>query len=201
VPPSATPTATIEGAGAEVTFFGVVRADGFVTDPVGTSPEGYPIYERQLPQGFFVVLEARPGPDLRSVGSTTYTPGNLPDMMMVTNRPLGNGSSAVCDDGTSGPPGGVPAVDPPVFDGSAINPINDLGCRFSSRANDGEACTRDFSASTFFVDPTSTIQFCPKVGIGSEIAFPVGDTILTARVRNVLGQAGAPASIVIRVLP
>ncbi len=181
----------------------MARADGIVTDPVGTTAEGYPIYERAVPQGFFVVVEARPGLDFRPVGTTTFTPGGLPDFMMVASRPLGNGSLDVCDDGTSGPPGGVPAIEPAVFGDTQASrdAINDLGCRFSARTDDGSACTRDFSATSSFVDPTSMVQFCPLVGIGSEVAFPPGDTRLTVRVRNVLGQVGPPASMVIRVLP
>lgn len=121
--------------------------------------------------------------------------------MMVTSRALGDGSTAVCDDGTVGVPGGVPGVDPPVFGGSqvAADAINDLGCRYGARSFDSDACTRDFSAISGFVDPTTTVQFCPNIGIGSELAFASGDTLLTVRVRNIVGQLGPAARIVIRV--
>jgi len=176
--------------------------------PVGVTAEGNPIYERAVPQGFFIVVEAKRGPDLRPVGTSTFnwSPGDpnlLPDFMLVASRPLGNGSALVCDDGTTGPPGGVPAVDPPTFGGTqaSANAINDLACRFSARSIAADACTRDSSALSVFIDQTSTVQFCPRVGVGSEIAFPAGDTTLTARVRNTQGQVGPPSSIVVRVLP
>ena len=186
-------------------YFGVARADGIITDPVGTSAEGYPVYERPVAQGFLIVVEAKRGPDLRPIGTSTFNwspsdPNVLPDFMIVSGRPLGNGSAQVCDDGTTGPPGGVPAVSPPVFGGSqaVANAINDLSCRFNARSVAGDACTRDESATSRFVDPTTSVQFCPRVGIGSELAFPAGDTLLTVRVRNNLGQLGETASIVIR---
>ncbi len=192
-----------------MTHFGIARADGIVTDPVGTTPEGYPIYERVLPQGFFVFVEARRGLDFRPIGTNTFNhnpgdPSALPDFLIIANRALGNGSTKVCDDGvtTVGTPGGVPAVVPPAFGGSqaTANAINDFACRFSARTA-GETCTRDFSSNPIFVDPTSTLQFCPQVGIGSELAFGVGDTLLTVRIRNTIGQLGPSASIVVRVLP
>jgi len=45
------------------------------------------------------------------------------------------------------------------------------------------------------------VQFCSELGGGAEIAFPPGDTRVSARVTDVLGQPGPPASIIIRVLP
>jgi hypothetical protein len=190
-----------------ITYFGIARADGIVTSPVGVTGEGYPIYERAVPQGFFVVVEGKPGPDLRPVATSTFNwlpgdPNLLPDFMIVASRLLGNGSSLVCDDGSSGPPGGVPAIHPASFGGSqaSANAINDLACRFSARSNAADACTRDFSALSVFVDSSTTVQFCPRVGIGSELAFPVGDTELTVRLRNTQGQVGFASTIVVRVL-
>ena len=191
-----------------ITYFGIARADGIVTAPVGVTSEGNPIFERAVPQGFFIVVEGKPGPELRPVATSTFnwSPGDpnvLPDFLIVSSRSLGNGSAQVCDDGTTGPPGGVPAVDPPTFGGTqaSANAINDLACRFSARTNATDACTRDFSALSVFIDPTSSVQFCPRVGVGSEFAFPAGDTTLTVRLRNNQGQLGPPSSIVVRVYP
>lgn len=202
-----TPTPTIDGAGPIITYFGIARADGIVTQPIGVNPQGIPIFERPVAQGFFVVVEARRGPELRPVGTSTFNwspndPNVLPDFMIVSSRALGNGSAAVCDDGTTGPPGGVPAVSPPAFGGTqaVANAINDFSCRFDARSVQGDACTRDESAQSRFVVQNSVVQFCPRVGIGAELAFPAGDTMLTTRVRNNLGQLGAPASIIIRRL-
>jgi hypothetical protein len=186
----------------------VARADGIVVAPIGTDAQGIPIFERPLPQGFFVVAEARPGVSGRPVGQTTFNwnsadPNLLPDFQLVSKNELGDGSTKVCDDGTIPPAGGVPAVDPPQFGGSQFiaNAINDLGCRFNARPSSGDACTKDVFGVAKYVNPVSTMQFCPQVGIGAEIAFPVGDTLLSLRLRDVQGRPGPTAQIIIRVLP
>jgi hypothetical protein len=135
--------------------------------------------------------------------SNLNDPNALPSFQIITSRPLGNGSASVCDKGPPPMIGGVPAVDPPTFGGSqaAANAINDLSCRFDARTAGSLACTRDaFQQVEGFVSSASTVQFCTNPGVGAEIAFPLGDTTLTARVLDVLGQPGPPASIVIRVL-
>lgn len=187
---------------------GVARADGQVVQPVGTADDGTPIFERQVPNGFFLVIEARPGQGNRPVGQTTFNwqagdPNVLPNLQIVVSRPLGNGSTKVCDDGSIPPPGGVPAINPPVFGGTqaSADAINDLGCRFNARPNSDLACTRNVFQEPAFVNPATRVQFCPALGIGAEIAFPLGDTRVTARVTDTLGQPGLPQSIIIRVLP
>jgi len=203
--PSVTPTFQI--IGPTITFLGVARADGQVTSPVGTLPDGTPIFERPLPHGFFLVVEARNGPSNRPPGSVTFNsdpgdPNALPNLQIVVSRPLGNGSGLVCDDGPSPPIGGVPATDPPMFGGSqaSANAINDLGCRFDARETASVACTRNPQQESAFASPLTRTQYCPVVGIGAEIGFAVGDTRVTARVTDNLGQPGQPASIIIRVL-
>lgn len=205
---SPTPTTTPQTIGGEITAFGVARADGRIINTIGPEDHGYLTYVRPS-TGFFIYVEAKPGISGRPVGSVTfnYDPGNqtvLPDLQIVTSQQLGNGSSLVCDIGPAPnrPLGGVPAVTPPAFGGSQTiaNAINDLSCRFDARGAGSLACTRDpFQQVEAFAAPDSTIQFCTTTGVGSEIAFPTGDTILTARVRDVLGQPGHPVSIVIRV--
>jgi hypothetical protein len=206
---SATPTATFRTIGGEITAFGVARADGRIIDTIGPDDHGYLTYVRP-PSGFLIYVEAHPGISGRPVGSVTFRsdptdPNVLPDLQMVASRVLGNGSTAVCDVGPAPnqPLGGVPAVDPPMFGGSqgVSNAINDLGCRFDARGSTALACTRDpFQQVEAFVNPNSTVQFCTTAGVGSEMAFSIGDTILTARVLDVVGQPGHPMSIVIRVL-
>jgi hypothetical protein len=170
---------------------------------IGPQDDGYLTYVRP-PSGFIIYIEARPGISGRPIGSVTFDsdpedPNVLPDLQVIVSRPLGNGSPKVCD---SMPPlGGVPAVIPPAFGGSQTisNAVNDFACRFDARSA-LQACTRDGFSAYAFTDPTSTLQFCTSAGIGAELAFPVGDTIVTARVRDVVGQPGPPRSIAIRVL-
>ena len=169
--------------------------------------DGTPIFLRTLPQGFFIVVEARPGPSGRPVATSTFNwspsdPNVLPDLQILVSRPLGDGSTAVCDRGqTSDFIGGVPAVDPPSFGGTqfASDAINDLSCRFDARRASADACTRNRFQEERFVDRDSTVQFCTSVGVGVEIAFPPGDTRVTARLRDTLGQPGLPASIIVRI--
>lgn len=203
-----TPTRTFtpQTIGGEITAFGVARADGRVIDTIGPQNDGYLTYVRP-PSGFHIFLEAKPGISRRPVGSVTFrsNPGDpnvLPDFQILVSRVLGNGSSTVCDIGPA-IIGGVPAVVPPSFGGSqmASNAINDLSCRFDARGTAPLACTRDpFMQVYDFHHPDSTIQFCTTAGVGTEFKFPLGDTILTARVLDILGQPGPPMSIVIRVL-
>jgi hypothetical protein len=188
---------------------GVASADGQVTQPIGSAADGTPIYSRQVPEGFFVVIEAKPGPSNRPVGTTTFNwvaddPNSLPNLQIVVSRPLGDGSTRVCDNQNNPPVGGVPAVDPPMFGGTqaAADAINDLACRFDARTTSADACTRNTSEDATFVVSQTKVQFCPQIGIGAEIAFPTGvDTRVTARVTDTLGQPGLPAAIIIRVSP
>ncbi|HSP98407.1 MAG TPA: hypothetical protein VL049_14365 [Candidatus Dormibacteraeota bacterium] len=204
--PTITPTfATI---GPLINAMGVARADGQVTQPIDTAGDGTPIFQRAVGFGFFLYIEARPGLGNRPVGQVTYNsdlgdPNALPNLQVVVSRALGNGSTDVCDDGPDPPIGGVPATNPPMFGGSqtSANAINDLSCRFNARTTSGDACTDNSQQDPSFVVATTRVQFCPAVGVGSEIAFPVGDTRVTARITDVIGQPGPPASIIIRVLP
>jgi len=204
---TATATPTFRTIGGEVTAFGVARADGLPVASIGPNDFGYPTFLRP-PSGFLIYLEAKPGISGRPVGAVTFNsdptdPRVLPDFQIVASRPLGNGSAAVCDAGLNQLPGGVPAVVPPVFGGSQTvsNAINDLSCRFDARTASTVACTRNAFQVDGFVSPASRIQFCTTPGVGAEFAFPIGDTTLTARVLDVVGQPGPPANIVIRVLP
>ena len=60
-----------------------------------------------------------------------------------------------------------------------------------------DACVL-FSTGEFdFVSPQSTAQFCgfiPQI-----LTFPPGDTVVTVRLRDVAGNVGAPAQLVIRI--
>ena len=210
--PTATPTRTPTGPrGPIVSYFGLARADDNLVDPSGTTAAGVPIFTRANGTGFSIVVEARPGASGVDSGQLAYDFGgtSFPDLQMLASRPLGNGSAAVCDR-TQPDAGGVPATDPPVFAGTAavVGATNDLGCRFldgnnnpfGRRGADNSCVQVPFDSGTFrFVGAASTIQFCGLVD--SAFAFPTGDTLLTVRLRDLLGNLGEPSQIVVRVQP
>jgi hypothetical protein len=98
-------------------------------------------------------------------------------------------------------------VNPPDFAASPENiaAINDFACRFRdgeghpSGVGPADACTLFPSGDFAFVNQASTVQFCAQVS--RLFAFPEGDTVLTVRLRDVLGNVGPAAQIVVRVLP
>lgn len=187
----------------------MTRADDTLVASTGTLPDGTQIFERSAGHGFSLVLEGRPGGTGAAVGNSAFNwnpndPTVLPDLQMEVSRPLGDGSTAVCDDSGS-MLGGVPAINPPDFSPiqSVADAINDLACRFTNETgspggrNGSNACTLFADGTFHFEDATSTIQFCGQ--IDAPVSFPVGDTLVTARIRDVAGHLSAPASILIRV--
>jgi hypothetical protein len=174
------------------------------------------IYERP-PWGFWLVIEGRPGGTDAPIGTSTFNwdplgPATLPYLLIEASRPLGeNPTATVCDD-SPGMFGGVPAIDPPDFSETQriADAINDFACRFkdgvgmrNGRAGN-DACTlfEDDFPPYHFVSPgapqsPSTIQFCGQ--ITEPIAFPLGDTLVTARIRDTAGHVSAPAQLIIRV--
>jgi hypothetical protein len=120
---------------------------------------------------------------------------------------LGDGSSDVCDD-TPPTTGGVPAVSPADFSPiqSVANAINDLACRFKDGFGSHNGITKSTEACTTFDDGlfhfkemTSRIQFCGQ--INEPLIFPTGDTVVTARVRDIAGHVSFPSRIVVRISP
>ena len=213
-----TPTAT-HGAGDSgplVTFLGIVRADGCRVGCFSTvcacAATPTPIFDSEgrvvfLAQGGgrgLLVIEGRPGASGFPVGSELVPgiPELRPDVQIVVNRPLGNGSTVVCDRGP-GPPigtgGGIPPVDPPDFGDpsqAVTDALNDFACRLAVQPSRGDACTLDNRGNFDFVDPRTTIQFCSQVA--SIAAFPSGDTLVTARLRDVGGNLGPPFEVIVR---
>ena len=157
-----------------------------------------------------IYAEFKRGQTLRPIGTQTFNsnpsdPNLLPDFQIFALEKLGNGSSAVCDDGPAPfrPIGGVPGVNPPMFGGTqqSADAVNDFSCRFNARTPGGTGpCTRNALGVDQFASPQSELQFCSIGGVGAEIAFPVGDTKLFVRGRDTLGVSGPPASIIVRVL-
>jgi hypothetical protein len=214
--PSATPTATATLAiGPAITFFGLASADDSL-QPTPAGP-GIPVYERPFGFSFSLVIEAGRstatcGADLCSPGNSTFVPGGAPDVQVQVTRPLGDGSAAVCDDGVGDPPvfGGVPAIDPPNFDApqSIGDTLNDLGCRFIDGVGQrtsrtcgavSGSCVRFEDGEYACVHPDSRAQFCAPVPMTMQ--FPPGDTLVSARVRDVAGNLGPVSQIIVRVVP
>jgi hypothetical protein len=201
-----TATATIpRPVGPEILAFGIATADNHVRTPVGQTDDGVPIYDFPNNSGFIIFVEGRPGTSSRPLsacGSGGCAGGAL---QLIANRPLGNGSPAVCD---TTPPfiGGVPAVPSLMFDSSqqVLDAINDLACRFESfnppTAQSPSGCTLDELGNFKFVaSPRSTLQYCNIQVVGAEIAFPSGLTRLKVQLRDGAGNIGSQAQIAVSV--
>jgi hypothetical protein len=216
--PTATPTVTPTLAiGPVITFFGITSADDTLQPPTATQPPDVPIFERPFGFSFSLVVEARRGSSRCGqtqqacpAGQSSFAPGDAPDLQVQVTRPLGDGSDTVCDDGSGDPPifGGVPGIDPPRLEepGAIADALNDLGCRFIdgagqrvARACAMQACVRFEDGEYDCVDDTTEVQFCAP--IPQPLAFPAGDTLVTARLRDVGGNLGPPARLIVRVVP
>jgi hypothetical protein len=195
-------------AAPQISYFGLTRADDVVLNPSAFDADGRPIFIRSNGEGVFLIVEARPGTAGVPVGTAAFSvSGGLPDLQMLVSRPLGNGSTAVCDK-TRPNLGGVPATNPPVFSNApaVVDAINDLGCRVDDGAgnpagrNAADACTipNGPAGEYAFVNGASTVQFCLPIVLSW--ALPAGDTVVAARVRDVDGEVSLPQEIVVRVL-
>jgi hypothetical protein len=205
-PPLAFTPRAVTSEGPEITHLGLATADDRPLLPSAVDDEGRAVFVRPFGQGMTVVVEARPGVSGRRVGSSTHSPqGQTPDLQVLVSRPLGDGDATVCE--ADGRGGGIPAVPSLDFapDPTTVAAINDLGCRaVSRRALSGTTfCTRNpfevASGQPFIaVSRESPAQFC--IPIARAWAFPVGDTIVAARVRDDAGNLGPVREMVVRVL-
>ena len=217
--PSPTVTNTAAALGPAITYFGLVFANDEPMSSITVTPAGLPVFRVGSGVGFAIVIEGKRGASNADVGClsfresidagettcpTYHGDSLLPDLLVVVSQPLGNGSVAVCDASGSGA-GGVPAVDPPQFDEQHADPINDLGCRFVDGMGQPEArIATDGCVSTpptydyGYANDASTILFFSSK-ITSVVAFPPGDTVITARLRDADANLGNPAAIVVRV--
>jgi hypothetical protein len=134
----------------------------------------------------------------------SFDPSVRPDFEIIVSRALGNGSSAVCDNMLPDI-GGVPAATSFDTTPAISGAINDFGCRFVDGAGnfggrgEREACTLFEDGDYHFKDDFSTAQFC--AGIAGPFAFPVGDSMVWVRARDVSGAPGPPAAFVVRIRP
>jgi hypothetical protein len=205
---SAQPTPTPEALGPRITSLSIARADQSPVVPFGVDDQGREIYRNLNGNGIWIIVEATAGPNGRLPGTQVFTtapffPSDRPDIQVLISRDLGDGNPIVCDN-QDGVFNGVPGVDPPQFDDSqaVTDVINEMSCRVDGggRTRSGDACTQDASGQNFgfaFVNPASQIQFCVRPA--AAWAFPTGDTIVAARVRDVFGTSGAVREMVVRV--
>ena len=200
-----TPSPTVEATGPEITFLGLTRADDALLSPSGLSGQ-IPIFQPTFGFGFSIIVEAKPGASHARVGNSTYDPFGTPDLQVQVTRPLGDGSSSVCDDM---PPllGGVPAINPPNFgsDPTIAERLNDLSCRFidgsgrkiGRQCGETSSCVLGMDGQFICVSGDTTIQFCGFMG--TNLGFLSGDTLVTVRVRDVQGNLGPAKQLIIRV--
>ncbi len=201
-PPAAAPESTKKAAKARkgepigpiVTFVGAARADGTTVEPKSVDSKGIPTYASAVGSGFMLVVEAKPGssglePARRVFAYVPGDPKSRPDLEIETTRDLGDGSPAVCD--RSRPNiGGIPGIKPPSFAETqrVSDAINDLACRFETFVQSDASCTQAKNGDYAFVNKDSTVQFCMIVA--RAWAFPVGETLLSVRVRDSDGNPG-----------
>ncbi|MBI3783693.1 MAG: hypothetical protein HY270_09840 [Deltaproteobacteria bacterium] len=206
VAPTPAPTATPipvpsppTSAGPDITHFGLATAADRPLQADSFDDMGRPVFVRPYGQGLVLIMEARPGVSNRSVGGSTFsTTGGVPDLQVLVSRPLGDGNAEVCEQ--NGLSGGIPAVPGLDFspDSSTVAAINDLGCRaYDNPASPTNPCTRIDGGTFGTVSPVSKLQFC--IPIAKAWAFPLGDTIVAARVRDTGGGLSAVSEIVVRV--
>ncbi|MEO8601434.1 MAG: hypothetical protein ABI629_02550 [bacterium] len=195
-----------------MTYFGIASADNVVRTPSGETDGGVPIYDWPNQFGFILVLEGRPGTNNRplqncgTMGAEGVLCAGRAAPQILADRPLGNGSAAVCD---TAPPmlGGVPGVMSLDFDGqTATDAINDLACRFDVHNSFDLACTFNDLGNFSFVryfgvgsPNNSTVQYCSVPAIGQALALKSGQTHLKARISDAAGNVGNTVEIVVRV--
>lgn len=202
--PLSTPTPTVTPLiGPVVTAIEIADAGGQFNLSVGSDARGRPVYSRSAGAGFILFVEGRPGFSQLPVSPVTFNPkrndpGAPPDLQVQVDRALGDGSSQVCDN-SSPVLGGVPSTAEGDFSPelAITDALNDFGCRFRVYTETDFACTQDSGNNFVFRSPSSTIQFCTL--ISDALTFPPGDTIVSARLRDIAGNAGPPAQIVVRV--
>lgn len=204
IPPSPTETPTPTPLiGPVITAFGTADSTGTFNQPIGTDPQGRPIFSRVGGNDFILYVEGRPGVSrlpvaINLLSTQLNNPVGQPDLQLVSSNPFGNGSPEVCDKSFPNV-GGVPAVDPPDFSfvQSVSNALNDISCRFKLYNEADFACTQDSSGAFVFANGGSTVQFCMLVN--DALTLPTGDTVLTVRLRDTAGRAGPSSQIVVRV--
>jgi hypothetical protein len=188
--------------GPVITFAGISRADGKAIEPDGKTRSGDPIFMNYVGSGFMVVIEAKPGFSNLEVGRSIFhydpeDPSTRPDLEIQVDKPLGDGSTIVCD---ARPPkiGGIPAIEPPSFAETAkvTGALNDLSCRFEVFGESEFSCSVDDHGSFAFRNEESTQQFCMVVA--RKWRFQEGDTTVSVRLRDREGNPGPVSKFILR---
>lgn len=185
--------------GPHIVFIGIASPDGQPAPLLGTLPDGAPVYFRSSGSGFLLVVEVAPPPSGAQIGTKIFDladgdPSRRPDLQPAADRPLGNGSRAICDEF------GIPGHDPIDFTSltqPVANAINDFACRFDVVTRANSACTQNRFGQLSFVSPHTRAQFCLPVTSG--MAFPAGDTRVAVQVRDQSGLLGPVQEMVMRV--
>ena len=204
--------------GPQITFLGVANGTGAMADSTCCDSQGRTIFARPAGFGFLLVVEGARGTSGSPLGQKTLNsdPGNpavRPDIQMLVDTNLGNGSPDVCDEGglpeatpgqtpslTPIPGGGVPAR-PLTFDASqaTADALNDLGCRFDTHLTPDTACTIISSGNGFLGGNTVTeVQFC-AVATRTLFFQSAHDTVVSVQLVDTAGHIGERKSFVVRV--
>jgi hypothetical protein len=180
--------------GPLVTFLGVARADGSSVEPASVDRNGTPTYTTAVGSGFMIVVEGKPGESGLEVGRRVFAyvpddPKIRPDLEIESSRDMGNGSTAVCDRRRPHI-GGIPGIRPASFAETQriSDALNDFACRFETFIESASSCTMTPNGDYSFAKTDSTTQFCMIVA--RAYAFPVGETIVSARLRDSAGNPG-----------
>lgn len=191
--------------GPVITHAGIARADGYRVEPVGKTAKGEPIYRHPVGSGFMIVIEGKPGISNVENGRSIFRydpndPTQRPDLEIEVNRPLGDGSEAVCD-ARRPKIGGVPAIDPPSFAETAkvSAALNDLSCRFETFIESNASCTVNQYGDFEFLGKDTQVQFCLVVARSWQ--FQRGDTLVSVRLRDTDGNPGPVSRFVLRYQP
>ena len=195
-------------------FLGIItNADGclFCCDvSCAADPTPTPAFDAQGRRIFFssagqfvIVVEGVAGLSGAVPGTTLRTSLDRPDLQIESTQKLGNGSVAVCDTGPASSGGdGVPGINPPSFapdDPVVTDVLKDFACRFQAYKPSAPCTFTDASGEHKLVNPGAAVQFCDFVASTAE--FWPGDSLLSVKLRDTLGNLGPTAQIVVRVTP
>lgn len=122
--------------GPVVTFFGLASAAGDPTQPIATTEDGVPVFQRPVGVGFKLVVEGTTGSNGNAVGRTVEPLIGRPDLQIESEHTLGNGSFDRC-------PGTVRPIDPVDFGaGASIDQaLRAFACGFLVSTARATACT------------------------------------------------------------
>lgn len=188
--------------GPVISHLGIARADGTKLEPKSTQRDGTDVYQHSIGSGFMLVVEAKPGLSNIEVGRriNAYDKEDhlsRPDLEIQTDHDLGDGSKVVCDKRRPDI-GGVPGINPPNFSDSRqiADALNDLSCRFEVFIESASACTVTKYGDFSFLSSDSKVQYCMIVARAWN--FPLGDTLVSVRVRDKEGNPGPVKKMILR---